>query len=68
MGSPIQRPNNIEVKGDFFDEAVKTKIAMNLMKKPLDTIIINATPIYSGNYQVDGMNIMKYYRDALYFS
>lgn len=41
---------------------------MNLLERPLDTIIINATPKYTGDYQVDGMNIMKFYRDALYFS
>ena len=39
--------------GNFIDEQVRTKIAMNLVDKQLNTILIDATPQFTGNQNID---------------
>lgn len=60
--------NNIIVTGDFSDEPVQTKIAMNLINNQLSTILIDATPEYSGNQQMDASQTMSIFVEALKFS
>jgi 23S rRNA U2552 (ribose-2'-O)-methylase RlmE/FtsJ len=47
--SKVKRENNVVVVGNFMEEPVRTKIAMELQSRQLDCILIDATPEYSGN-------------------
>ena len=44
-----QHPNNIIVTGDFLEQPVRTKIALNLLNRQLDIIQIDATKDYTGD-------------------
>ena len=62
------KQNNIFVRGDFLEEQVRTKIAMNLMERRLDTILLDATPNYSGNINTDGQYTMEIFANAIQFA
>lgn len=39
----------VHVTGNFMEEPVRTKIAMNLLERQLNTILIDATGEYTGD-------------------
>jgi hypothetical protein len=62
------KDNNVVVVGNFLEEPVRTKIAMGLLERPLDSILIDATPEFSGNQEKDAMYTLDVFIAALSFS
>lgn len=54
--------------GNFLEEQIQTKIAMNLIDRQLNTILIDATPKYSGNQDMDSEYTLQVFIEALKFS
>ena len=54
--------------GDFFEEPIKTKIAMNLIDHKLDTILIDATGDFSGDLELDGNYTLRVFFEAIQFA
>lgn len=49
-----EKDQNTCINGDFVQEQVRTKIAMHLIERQLNTILIDATPEYSALQDQDG--------------
>jgi len=59
--------NQIYVRGSFLEEPVRTNIAMKIMDKKLDAILVDASPTYTGNIQEDGAKLNQIIFEAMYF-
>lgn len=62
------KSNNVVVTGNFLDEPTRTKIAMNLVERRLDTILVDATLKFTGNEELDSEKTMSVFIKALEFS
>lgn len=54
--------------GNFIEEPVKTKIAMNLQERQLETILIDATPTFSGDQRADASYTMNVFVEVMKFA
>lgn len=66
--STMKRSNHVYVKGDFLEEQVRTNIGLQLGDHKINTILVDASPQYTGKLENDGAELNQVVFQAMYFS